>query len=58
MVHFKPVKVTIDTLGLAKEIINVVMQYYDLLNSIINDCRMLFTSNFWFLLHYFPSIKQ
>ena len=37
MVHYKPVKIIIDILGLAKVIINVVVQYHGLLDSIISD---------------------
>ena len=37
IMHYKPVKVIIDILGLAEVIIDVVVQYHDLPNSIISD---------------------
>ena len=57
MVHYEPVKVTIDTPGLAEVIIDVVIQYHDLLDSIISDREAIFTSKFWSLLCYFLDIK-
>ena len=53
MVNYKPVKVTINTLELAEVIINVVVQYHGLLDSIISDCRAIFLSKFWSSLCYF-----
>ena len=35
IIHYKPVKVTIDALGLVKVIINVVVRHHDFSNSII-----------------------
>ena len=46
MVHYEPVKVTINALGLAEVIINVVVQYHGLPDSIINDYGAIFTSKF------------
>ena len=57
MVYYKLVKVTINTLGLAKIIINVVMRHYGLSNLIVNNQESLFTSKFWLLLYYFLGIK-
>ena len=37
MVHYKPVKVTINALGLAEVIIDMVVQYHGLLDSIISS---------------------
>ena len=37
MVHYKPVKITIDVSGLAKVIINVIVRYYSLFDSIITN---------------------
>lgn len=37
MVYYEPVKVTIDTPGLAEVIIDIIVQYHGLPNSIIND---------------------
>lgn len=58
MVHYKPVKATIDAAGLAKIIIDVVVQYHGLPNLIITDQGSIFMSKFWSLLHYFLGIKQ
>lgn len=58
IVDYKPVKVTIYTLRVAKVIINMVMQYHGFLNSIISDCRAIFMSKFCFLLYYFLDIKR
>ena len=41
-----------------KVIINIVVKHYCLLNSIITDQDLLFTSKFMFLLYYFLKIKQ
>ena len=46
MVSYEPVKITIDAPGLAKVIIDVVVQYYGLSNSIINNRKKIFTSKF------------
>lgn len=35
MVHYKPVKTTIDSVGIAKVIMDVVVKYHSLLKSII-----------------------
>ena len=37
MVHYKPVKVTIDTPSLAKMIIDIIVQYHGVLKSIVTD---------------------
>ena len=58
MVHYKPVKVTIDALSLAEVIINIVVRYYGLSDSIHTDRRSFFTSKFWLSLCYFLGIKQ
>ena len=58
MVHYKPVKITINALGLAEVIIDVVVRHYGLPDSIIIDWGSLFTSKFWSLLCYFLDIKQ
>ena len=46
MVYYKPVKVSIDAPGLAEVIINVVVRYIGLLDSIITNWGSLFTSKF------------
>ena len=58
MVHYKPVKVTINAPRLAKVIINIVIQYHGLLDSIISDQGAIFISKFWSLLCHFLGIKQ
>ena len=58
MVYYKPIKVTINTPGLAKIIINVVVRHHGLPDSIVTDWGSLFTSKFWLLLCYFLDIKQ
>ena len=58
MVHYEPVKVTIDTPRLAEVIIDVVVQYHGLPDSIISDRGAIFTFKFWSSLCYFLGIKQ
>ncbi len=50
MVHYEPVKVTIDVPGLAEVIINVVVRHYRVPESTVTDRDLLFTSKFWSLL--------
>ena len=57
MVHYEPVKVTINAPELAEVIIDVVVRYNGLSDSIISDQRVIFMSKFWFLLCYFFGIK-
>ena len=57
MVHYKPVKVTIDAPVIGEVIINVVVQHHGLPNSIISDRGAIFTSKFWSSLCYFLGIK-
>ena len=58
MVHYKPVKVTIDAPGLAEVIIDVVVRHHGLPDSIVTDKGLLFTSKFWSLLYYFLGVKR
>ena len=58
MVHYKPVKVTIDAPGLAEVILDVVVCHYGLPDSIVTDRGLLFTSKFWSSLCYFLGIKR
>ncbi len=58
MVHYKPVKVMINALGLAKVIIDMVVRYHGVLESIVTDQGLLFMLKFWSLLCYFLSIKK
>ena len=58
MVHYEPVKVTIDAPGLAEVILDVVVCHHGLPDSIVTDRGSLFTSKFWSSLCYFLGIKQ
>ena len=58
MVHYEPVKVTIDALRLAKVILNVVVRHHGLPDSIVTYRGSLFTSKFWSLLCYFFGVKR
>ena len=48
----------INALGLAEVIINVVIYYHRVLESIIMDRGLLFILKFWSLLCYFLKIKK
>ena len=58
MVYYKPVKETIDALGLIEVIITMVVRHYSLSDSIVSDHSSVFTSKFWFSLCYFLRIKR
>ena len=58
MLHYEPIKVTIDAPRLAKVILDMVVWHYDLSNSIVLDKGSLFISKFWSLLYYFLGIKR
>ena len=58
MVHYKPVKVTIDVSGLAKVIIDVVVWHHGLPDSILTDRGSFFTSKFWSSLCCFLGVKR
>ena len=58
MVHYEPVKVTIDAPGLAEVILDVVVRHHGLPDSIVSDRGSLFTSKFWSSLCYFFGVKQ
>ena len=58
MVHYEPVKVTINAPGLVEVIINVVMRHHGLPDSIVTNRGSLFTSKFWSLLCYVLGIKR
>ena len=57
MIYYEPIKVFIDALGLAEAIINIVILYYSLPDSIITNRESLFILKFWSLLYYFLDIK-
>ena len=58
MVHYEPIKVTIDALRLAKVILDMVVWHHGLSNSIASDRGSLFISKFWSSLCYFFGIKR
>ncbi len=58
MVYYEPVKVTIDIPGLAEVIIDMIVHYHRVPESIVTDQGSLFTSKFWSLLCYFLDIKK
>ena len=58
MMYYEPVKVTIDALGLAKVILDVVVWYHGLSDSIVTNRGLFFTAKFWSSLCYFPGIKK
>ena len=58
MVHYKPLKITIDAPGIAEVIIDIIVWHYDLSNSMVTDRGSLFTSKFLSLLCYFLGIKR
>ena len=58
MVHYEPVKVTIDASGLAEVIIDMVIRHHGLPDSIVTNRGLLFTSKFWSSLCYFFEVKR
>ena len=57
IMYYKLVKITINASSLAKIIINMIMRYYGLLDSIFTNQGLLFLSKFWLLLYYFLDNK-
>ena len=58
MVHYEPVKVTIDALGLAEIILDMVIRHHGLPDSIVSDKDSFFALKFWSLFCYFLGIKR
>ncbi len=58
MVHYEPVKVTINAPALAEVIIEAVVRYHGLPDSIVSNRGSVFTSKFWSSLCYFLRIKR
>ncbi len=58
MIHYEPIKVTIEVPGLAELIIDVIVRYHGVPESIVIDRGSLFTSKFWSLLGSFLGIKK
>ena len=57
MVYYKPVKITLDIPGLAEVIIDVVVRYYGIPNSVVTNRGPFLTLKFWSLLCYFLGIE-
>ena len=58
MVHYEPIKVTTNALGLVEIIINMVVYHHGVPKSIVINQVLLFISKFWSLLYYFLKIKK
>ncbi len=58
MVHYEPVKVTIDAPSLEEVIIDVLVRHHGLPDSIVSDRSSVFTLKFWSSLCYFLGIKR
>ncbi len=58
MVHYEPVKVTIDALGLVEVILDMIVRHHGLPDSIVSDRCLVFISKFWSSLSYFFGIKR
>ncbi len=57
MVHYEPIKVTINASSLAEVIIKAVVRCHGLSYSIVSDWGLIFTSKFWLSLCYYLGIK-
>lgn len=58
IIYYKMIKIIVNTKVLVKEIIDLVIKYYNFLDFIISKRNVLFISRFWVLLYYFLNIKQ
>ena len=58
MIHYEPVKITINAPCLAEVIIDVIVWHHGLLNSIVTNRGLIFPSKFWSSLCYFLSITH
>ena len=58
IVYYEFVQTIITALALVEVILNVVVQYHSLPDSIVSNCGSVFTSKFWSSLCYFLSIRQ
>lgn len=58
LVHYELIKVTINTLELAKVILDMGIQYHDMADLIITNKNSLYITKFWSLICYFFDIKQ
>ena len=58
MVHYKPVKITIDAPSLAEVIIDMVIWHHDLPDLIVINKGSFFTLKLWLLLCFLLGIKR
>ena len=58
MVYYKLVKITLNAPRFVKVIIDVVMNYHSVINSIVTNKGFFFSSKFWLSLCYFFGIKR
>ena len=58
MVYYEPVQTTITAPALPEVILNIVVRYHGLPDSIVSNRGSVFTSKFWSFLCYFFSIKR
>ena len=58
IIHYKPIRVTINAPSLAEIIIDMVVRHHGLSGSIVIDQGSFFTLKFWSSLCYFFGIKQ
>lgn len=58
IVHYEPVLTTLDVEQLAEVLIEAVIKYHGLPDSIITDRESLFTSRFWSSLCYYLNVKR
>ncbi len=58
MVYYEPVLTTLDAEQLAKVLVEAVIKYHGLPDSIVTNRGSLFTSKFWLCLCYYLNIKR
>ena len=58
MIHYKPVKITINVPNLAKVIIDVIVHHHLFLDSTVTNKNLLLILKFWVSLYYFLGIKR
>lgn len=56
IVYYELVNVIIDVSGLTQVILNLVIEYHGLPNSILSDWDSVFLSKLWLLLSYYTSL--
>ena len=58
MAHYELIKIIINIPSVVEVILDIVMQYHSLPNSIMSDWGSVFTLKIWLSLYYFLKIKQ